>query len=72
MNMKIKTREMTHGLKMKATMKRRRVNMPQSNDEEKCGGFGLYELTLLNKMAVRERGGGQKVGYAQIPSSSSC
>lgn len=35
-------------------------------------GFGLYELTLLKKMAVRERGGGQQVGYAQIPSSSSC
>lgn len=40
------------------------MNMPQSS---------LYELTLWNKVAVRERGerpGG--FGYAQIPSSSSC
>lgn len=50
--------------------------MPQSTDgEERCDGFGFsYALTLLNEMAERERegGGGQKVGYAQIPSSSSC
>ena len=49
--------------------------MQQSNDgHERCDGIGFsYTLTLLNKMAEREReGGGQKVGYAQIPSSSSC
>lgn len=38
--------------------------MPQS---------GLYELTLRNKVAVREREGRPGgFGYAQIPSSSSC
>ena len=55
---------------MKTTVKTW-VNMQWINDEERWGREGLYELTLLNKMAVRERGGGQKYGYAQIPSSSS-
>lgn len=32
-------------------------SQPQSSDEENRDGFGWYELTLLNKIAVRERGG---------------
>lgn len=72
MTINTKKREMAYDEK-KTTMNGRRANMPQSNDDERCDGSGFsYELTLLNKMAESERGGGQKVGYAQIPSSSSC
>lgn len=60
-------------MKREPQMNERQGNVPQSHGEERCDRFGFsHELTLLNKMAERERGGGQKVGYAQIPSSSSC
>ena len=43
--------------KRKPQMNGSQVNMPQSNDEERFDRSGFsHELTLLNKMAERERG----------------
>lgn len=36
-------------------MRGRWIHVPQSSDEEQRDGFGLYELTLLNIITVRER-----------------
>ena len=46
--------------------------MPQStHKEERCDGFGFsYALTLLNKMAEREReegGGGKRLAMPKYP-----
>jgi len=45
-----------------------KVNMPRSKDEEKGDRSGFsYELTLLNKMAERERGEGKRLATPKYP-----
>lgn len=41
---------------LKGKTMREMDSQPQSSDEENRDGFGWYELTLLNKIAVRVRG----------------
>ena len=47
------------------------VRENQGGGEEWTDDWRSFMLTLLNKLAERERGGGHRVGYAQIPTSSS-